>query len=115
MVVFGLASSLFDALTFLILLAHFHVNEAVFQTSWFCVSLLTEIGALIVLRTRRFVFSSRPSAALLWTSILVACGGLMAPLIAPVRNAFGLLLLEWELLLPLALVVVAYLAATEAP
>jgi Mg2+-importing ATPase len=113
MIVFGLTSSLFDAITFFILLAYFHADEAVFQTSWFCVSLLTEIGALIVLRTKRFALSSRPGTALLWTSILIGCVGILAPFVVPVRDAFDFVVIDWRLLALLSLVVPAYLAVTE--
>ena len=44
MLVFGLISSLFDLLTFWLLLKVFHASEALFQTAWFVVSLLTELA-----------------------------------------------------------------------
>jgi Mg2+-importing ATPase len=40
MVVFGLISSVFDLMTFAVLLLVFHADQATFQTSWFVVSLL---------------------------------------------------------------------------
>ena len=54
MIVFGLISSVFDLLTFAILLLVFHANEATFQTTWFVISLLTELAVVLVLeRTGR--------------------------------------------------------------
>src|SRR3546814_2512696 len=47
MMVFGLVSSVFDILTFGLLLRVFHANEATFQTSWFMISLLTELAVEI--------------------------------------------------------------------
>src|SRR5207249_3267243 len=44
MILFGLLSSAFDLLTFAALLLLFHAGEATFQTTWFVVSLLTELG-----------------------------------------------------------------------
>jgi hypothetical protein len=44
MIVFGLISSVFDLLTFAVLLLVFHAGEATFQTSWFLISLLTELA-----------------------------------------------------------------------
>ena len=65
MIVFGLISSVFDLLTFAVLLLVFHADEATFQTAWFMISLLTELAVVLVLRTRRPAFRSRPSRLLL--------------------------------------------------
>ena len=71
MVVFGLISSVFDLMTFAVLLLVFHADQATFQTSWFVVSLLTELAVVLVLRTHRPAFRSRPSRLLLWTTLVV--------------------------------------------
>jgi Mg2+-importing ATPase len=47
MIVFGLVSSIFDLLTFAALLLVFRAGEATFQTTWFVVSLLTELGVVL--------------------------------------------------------------------
>jgi Mg2+-importing ATPase len=41
----------------------------VFQTGWFVESMLTEVLALLIIRTTRPALKSRPSRWLLWTSI----------------------------------------------
>ena len=64
-----LVSSVFDLLTFAALLLLFRAGEATFQTAWFVVSLLTELGVVLVLRTRGPAWRSRPSALLLWTTV----------------------------------------------
>lgn len=66
MIVFGMISSVFDLLTFGFLLYVFHAGQAVFQTTWFMISLLTELAVVLVLRTRKPAFHSRPSRLLLW-------------------------------------------------
>ena len=71
MVVFGLISSVFDLLTFAILLLGFHANEATFQTSWFMISLLTELAVVLVLRTHKPAFRSNPSRLLLLSTLAV--------------------------------------------
>ena len=71
MVVFGLISSVFDLMTFAVLLLVFHADQATFQTSWFVVSLLTELAVVLVLRTHRPAFRSTPSRLLLWTTLAV--------------------------------------------
>ena len=79
MIVFGLISTVFDLLTFALLLEVFDAGEAVFQTAWFVVSLLTELAVVLVLRTRGPLWRSRPSALLLW----VHRGGGAGPLALP--------------------------------
>lgn len=72
MTVFGIQSSLFDYLTFALLLLVFKVNEAHFQTGWFLESVLTELSVLMLIRTTRPFFRSRPGRFLLFSGLLVA-------------------------------------------
>jgi Mg2+-importing ATPase len=72
MIVFGLISALFDGLTFMLLTHVFEVGPSLFRTAWFAESLLTELLVLLVLRTRRRVWESRPHPALLGSTVLVA-------------------------------------------
>src|SRR5689334_10472734 len=60
MVEFGALSSVFDVLTFFVLLVGFQASAALFQTGWFVESLLTELAVALVMRTRRPFFRSRP-------------------------------------------------------
>jgi P-type Mg2+ transporter len=57
--VLGPVSSIFDFLTFGLLLLIFHANEALFQTGWFIESLATQVLVIFVLRTRRNPLRSR--------------------------------------------------------
>jgi Mg2+-importing ATPase len=70
MIIFGLVSSIFDYLTFGLLLLVMHATEQQFQTGWFIESLLTELVIALVVRTRRPFFRSTPGK-LLWISTLV--------------------------------------------
>lgn len=89
MVVFGLQSSLFDFLTFGCLMLFFKVGEKAFQTGWFIESVLTEIMVLLLIRTVRPAFKSRPSRWLLWTSAGTAVLTLLLPYL-PIGRAIGL-------------------------
>ena len=61
MVEFGLLSSVFDFLTFgVLLLASSRAAPELFRTGWFVESLLTELVIALVVRTRRPFFRSRP-------------------------------------------------------
>ena len=113
MLVFGLTGSLFDLLTFWLLLKVFNASEAVFQTSWFVVSLLTELAVLLVLRTHRPAWSSRPGTVLWMTTALVAAAALALPFFGPAAALFGLVPLSPTLLGSMLLIVLGYVAVTE--
>jgi len=76
MILFGLISSIFDFLTFFLMLYVFHAGESLFQTAWFLESFCTESLVIFVIRTRRIPFyRSRPSRLLLlarwaWCALL---------------------------------------------
>lgn len=114
MIVFGLISSAFDVLTFLVLLLHFHADETTFQTSWFMASLLTELAVLLVLRTHRFSWRSRPSALLFWSTTVVATGAFLTPFLGEISAAFDFAPLSAPLIIAVVAIVVAYAATTEA-
>jgi Mg2+-importing ATPase len=88
MIIFGLISTAFDLLTFTMLLKLFEAGEALFQSTWFVVSLLTELAVVLILRTRLPSWRSRPSPYLLFSTLL--CGGLAValPYLGPVARAF---------------------------
>jgi Mg2+-importing ATPase len=70
--IFGPISSLFDYLTFFIMLYVFHATGALFQTAWFIESICTQVAVIFVIRTRRVPFyTSRPSAYLVVSTLLV--------------------------------------------
>ena len=113
MIVFGLISSVFDLLTFATLLLVFHANEATFQTTWFVISLLTELAVVLVLRTRQPAFRSRPSRLLLWTTVVVCAGTLVIPFLGPLSVAFGFVPLSGLEMGAVLVIVAGYIAATE--
>jgi Mg2+-importing ATPase len=114
MIVFGLLSTVFDLLTFLVLLKLFDADEATFQTAWFVVSLLTELAVLLVLRTEGPAWRSAPSGLLLWTTAAVAAIAVALPWIGPLAAAFGFVAPRWQLLAAVLLIVFGYVLCTEA-
>ncbi|HSD90650.1 MAG TPA: magnesium-translocating P-type ATPase, partial [Kofleriaceae bacterium] len=72
MLEFGLLSSVFDGMTFVVLVLGFHSSAETFRTGWFIESLFTELVIALVVRTRRRAWSSRPGSVLLWTTVAVA-------------------------------------------
>jgi len=114
MVTFGLISSAFDLLTFVVLLLVFTANEATFQTGWFVVSLLTELAVVLVLRTQGPAFRSVPSRLLMWTTAAVVAAALLIPFTGTLASAFGFVPLSADLLGTMVLIVIAYVLVTEA-
>ncbi|HEU5058953.1 MAG TPA: HAD-IC family P-type ATPase, partial [Kofleriaceae bacterium] len=112
MVEFGLLSSLFDLLTFAGLLWIFHAAPATFRTGWFVESLLTELAVVLVMRTRRPFYASRPGRVLLLSTAGVAALALAMPYL-PVVEHLGFVPLPAPLVAALLLLTAAYVLATE--
>lgn len=113
MIVFGLISSVFDVLTFGVLLHVFHAGQASFQTSWFMISLLTELAVVLVLRTREPAFRSRPSRLLLWSTLAVATATFLIPFVGGASALFGFVPLSVTELTAIVVILGAYIMATE--
>ncbi|MBS1642639.1 MAG: magnesium-translocating P-type ATPase [Bacteroidetes bacterium] len=79
MIIFGIHSSLFDVITFLVLLYGLKLKEASFQTGWFIESCLTQLFVLFILRTRRNFFKSKASKYLFWLSLIGIIITIMLP------------------------------------
>ncbi|MFT3729683.1 MAG: magnesium-translocating P-type ATPase [Terricaulis sp.] len=114
MLVFGLVSSGFDLISFLMLRNIFHVDEATFQTTWFIISVLTEIVALLTLRTRRRAWQSQPGRWILVLSACVTAFVLAAPFMPGLAPALHLRPLPAGLLALALTIPLVYGVATEA-
>jgi Mg2+-importing ATPase len=112
MIEFGAVSSLFDFLTFAVLLVVFRAGPGVFRTGWFVESLLTELAIAMVVRTRRPVFRSRPGAVLLWTTVALIAVAFAIPYL-PFAELVGFVPLTAGLLATIAAITALYVAATE--
>jgi Mg2+-importing ATPase len=112
MVEFGILSSGFDLLTFLILLKVFKAAVPEFQTGWFVESLLTELVVALVVRTRRPFYKSRPGNVLLWTTVALIVVTVILPYL-PFTKAFGFVPLPGSLMVALAGIAALYVAGTE--
>ena len=113
MIVFGLISSVFDLLTFGVLLYVFRAEQAVFQTTWFMISLLTELAVVLVLRTRKPAFRSRPSRLLVWSTLAVATTTFAVPFLGKASDVFGFVPLSAMELATVVGIVGGYIGATE--
>lgn len=113
MVIFGLLSSVFDYFTFFVLLAVLGAGPGEFRTGWFIESVISASLIVLVIRSRRPFFRSRPSRYLLLATGLVVITTLFLPFVAPLR-LLGFQPLPPEFLLMLGGIVVLYIAAAEA-
>jgi len=115
MLFFGPISSVFDYLTFYVLIVAFHAEQhaSLFQTAWFVESLSTQTLVIFAIRTRRTPFwRSTPSRLLVISSSLMVALAIAIPF-TPVGGLFGFVQLP-GLFYPVLLVfVVGYLALVE--
>ena len=88
MSVFGPVSSIFDFLTFWVMLSLLHAGHTEFRTGWFVESIATQTLVVYVIRTRRVPFlRSRPSLPML----LVPTGAALVGAVLPYTPLAGLL------------------------
>jgi Mg2+-importing ATPase len=112
MIYIGPLSSIYDFLTFFVLLKIFLASEQFFQTGWFVESLATQTLVIFVIRTARNPLRSRPSLALTLTTIAIVLFGTLLPYtrLGPV---IGFTPLPLTFLLFIALATATYLLLVE--
>ena len=112
MLCFGLVSSVFDYLTFAVLLWLPHSDPRLFRSGWFVESVLSAAMVVLVVRTRRPLLASRPSRNLALATALVAAVTLALPY-TPLGRLFGFVPLPAPFLGLLALILIAYGISAE--
>ncbi|WP_179443471.1 magnesium-translocating P-type ATPase [Rhodococcus sp. ACPA1] len=113
MLFFGPISSLFDFVTFAIMLGMFHAGPELFHTGWFVESLATQTLIVFAIRTRRIPFlRSRPSPVLVATVAGVLAVG-VAVTMSPWATELGFTALPVGFFLVLVAMVIAYLVLIE--
>jgi Mg2+-importing ATPase len=113
MLFFGPLSSVYDFLTFGVMLFVFHARNALFQTGWFVESLATEILVIFVIRTARTpFFKSLPGKWVAVTSIAVVIFGFLLPFL-PINRTLGFVPLPPLYFLILLILVTTYLLLVE--
>jgi len=104
----GPVSSLFDFITFAVLLKVFDASEALFQTGWFVESLCTQVLVIFVIRTRGNPLRSRPHPVLTATSLGIVALAMALPF-TPMAGVFGFTPLPAGFYAALAVMVLVYL------
>lgn len=112
MLTIGPISSIFDFITFFLLVAVLKADEALFHAGWFVESLATQVLVIFVIRTRRSCFASRPGKFLSILSLATVAGACLLTL-PPLGVNFGFKPLPAEFYAILACIAVVYLSAVE--
>ncbi len=114
MAFFGPISSVYDFLTFAVMLRVFHAGATLFRSGWFVESLTTQTLVIFVIRSRRVpFFKSHPSRPLLAATLSCAALGVALPYVGPLAHLFGFRPLPLSFLAVLAGMIVTYLALAQ--
>jgi Mg2+-importing ATPase len=112
MITFGILSSVFDYLTFGVLLLILHATTGQFRTGWFVESVASASLVVLVIRSRRFLGRSWPSKYLLAATLLVIAATVVLPF-TPLGRILGFCPLPAPFWCLIAVVVLAYIVAAE--
>ncbi|MEM3693791.1 MAG: magnesium-translocating P-type ATPase [Candidatus Bathyarchaeia archaeon] len=113
MLCLGPVSSLFDFLTFFVMLFIFNAFEPLFQTAWFIESLTSQILVIFAIRTKKSPFwKSKPSRLLLLSSIATITFALILPY-TPLGTIFRFVKPPATFFIALAAILGVYVALAE--
>jgi P-type Mg2+ transporter len=112
MIVFGMLSSIFDYLTFGVLLWLLHANMEQFRTGWFQESVISASLIVLVIRSRRPFFRSRPGKYLLATTLLVLALTMVMPY-TPLAALFAFQPLPLSFIIMLSGIIGLYVLGAE--
>jgi len=112
MITFGILSSVFDYLTFGVLLLILHASQIQFRTGWFLESVVSASLIVLVIRSRKPSFKSRPGKYLLSATLSVVVITLIMPF-TPLAEIFGFCPLPIPFLLFIGLIILFYIIAAE--
>jgi Mg2+-importing ATPase len=113
MAVFGPVSSIFDFLTFFVMLVILNAGHSEFRSGWFVESLATQTLVIFVIRTRRVPFlRSRPSRGMIALPIACAAIGAILPF-SPLAHVLGFTSLPIAFFLILLGMIASYLVLVE--
>ena len=112
MITFGLVSSIFDFLTFGVLLFLLKASPGQFRTGWFLESVISASLIVLVIRTRKPFYRSRPGRYLLIATLLVVGVTIVLPF-TQLGKIMGFTKLPLVFFLLMGIIVVLYFIAAE--
>lgn len=112
MLIVGPISSIFDFLTFFVMLKVFQAGESLFHTGWFIESLATQVLVIFIIRTRKNPLKSRPNPWLTVCSLLVVTLAVLLPF-TPFGRFLGFVAPPLTFFVILGSMVIVYLFMVE--
>jgi P-type Mg2+ transporter len=112
MITFGLVSSIFDYLTFGLLIYILHASATEFRTGWFMESVVSASLIVLVVRTRKPFYKSKPGRALLISTMIIAGITIILPF-TPIAHLFGFGGLPLRFIPWLVIIIVMYIGTAE--
>lgn len=113
MLIIGPISSVYDFLTYFVMLFVFKAGQALFRTGWFIESMMTEILVTFVIRTKRTPFyKSKPGKWVVLSAVLVLLITLIIPF-SPIAGVLGFEKPPLKYFLILIVMVLTYLGLVE--
>jgi Mg2+-importing ATPase len=112
MITFGLVSSVFDYLTFGVLLFILHATQDQFRTGWFLESVVSASLIVLIIRTRQPFFKSRPGNSLWLATLAVVLGTLVLPY-TELGRLFGFTEMPLKFILVLVGILFLYIVTAE--
>ena len=112
MMTFGLLSSVFDYLTFGVLRLVLHAGSTEFRTGWFIESVISASMIVLVIRTRRPFYKSKPAPLLIGATALVVALTLLLPF-TPLGRVFGFGAVPFSFVLAMGVIMALYIGAAE--
>jgi len=113
MIFFGIMSSVFDYVTFGVLLFVLKADKDLFRTGWFIESVVSATFAVLMLRTQKPFFMSRPGRYLTAATILTASAAVVIPYL-PYSDLLGFVRVPYDFLGAVAAIIAAYIILIEA-
>jgi Mg2+-importing ATPase len=112
MITFGIVSSVFDFLTFGLLLLVLHATQVQFRTGWFIESVISASLIVLVIRSRKPFFRSQPGKYLLIATLSIFAVTLILPF-TPLAGIFGFSPLPLPFIMLIGLTVLFYILTAE--
>jgi Mg2+-importing ATPase len=112
MIVFGLISSVFDYCTFGVLLYVLHSTPEQFRTGWFIESVISASLIVLVVRSRKPFFKSRPGEYLLIATVLTVIITVLLP-VTPLAALLGFTPIQSYILAAISIIIVLYILSAE--
>jgi Mg2+-importing ATPase len=112
MVTFGVVSSIFDFLTFGLLLLVLHATQVQFRTGWFLESVISASMIVLIIRSRKPFFRSQPGIYLLIATLSIFGLTLILPY-TPLAAVFGFSPLPINFILLIGLIILCYIFTAE--